>query len=231
MNNTLNIKRLAKLIIYENKSSKYVVNITIALACLAAFILIIRLTENTTAPRNNILNSGIIEALITISPITFYYKLMTTGRRTLYPTLPASNTEKYLSMLVNTLVVGPVTIIIVAATMNSISSLFFPLPAGGTTGNITSLRSFIFTVASYWSIISSYMYLFIIFTQSKIWKAIAVAVGIAVIEILFIALLIGNIEGEYVTPTSIVNIWLIVATTNLVLFQALIYHAVKRIKA
>ncbi len=233
MNNTLDIKRLAKLIVYENKSSRYVVNITIAIVCLAAFTLIIRLTENAIAPRNSILliSNGIIEAIITISPIIFYYKLMTTRHRTLYPTLPASNMEKYLSMLVNTLIVAPVTIKIVATTINSIGNLFIPFSADSITDNTISLRGFLFTVVSYWSIISSSMYLLIIFTQSKVWKAIAVTIGIAVIEILFMGLLISNLEGEYVSPTSIVKIWFIFATANLVIFQTLIYHAIKRIKA
>ncbi len=230
MNNTLDIKRLARLIIYENKSSKFLLYIVAAILIYTVVCVFMR-TFNDIALYSSIIGEGFMEKLLCFSPILCYHKLMIgKEKRTLYPTLPASGTEKYLSMFMNTLVIAPATIIVLATVINHIGSLIYT--ADNYTGNETDIQSYsLLYVLVTWSWISCTTFLLLVFTQFRNWKGIAIALAIPAADIALTAILISTVDGEFVSPTTMARFMNIISVANLFVFQALIYLMIKRIKA
>lgn len=151
-------------------------------------------------------------------------------KRTLYPTLPASGTEKYLSMFMNTLVIAPATIIVLATVINHIGSLIYT--ADNYAGNETDIQPYsLLYVLVTWSWISCTTFLLLIFTQFRNWKGIAIALAIPAADIALAAILIGTVDSEFVSPTTMARFMNIISVANLFVFQALIYLMIKRIKA
>lgn len=230
MNSTLNIKRLAQLIIYENKSSKFLLNIIAAILIYTVICMLMRFFNGST-PYSNIIGEGLLEALLCFSPILCYYKLVSKKeKRTFYSTLPATSTEKYLSMLVNTLIIAPATIIIMAAIINHIGSFIYG--ASNYTGyEIEAQPNYLLYLLINWSWISSTTLLLLIFAQFRNWKGIAIALAIPIGDIALATILIGTVDGETISPTTMASFMNIISITNLVVIQALIYQIIKRIKA
>lgn len=232
MNNTLNIKRLARLIIYENKSSKFLLYIVAAMLIYTMVCMFTRAINGTTVTLySSIIGEGIVEILLCISPILCYYKLIIgKEKRTLYPTLPATNTEKYLSMFMNTLVIAPATIIILATVINHIGSLIYT--AGHYTGNEIHIQpDYLLYVLVNWSWISSITFLLLVFVQFRNRKGLAMAVAIPAGDIALATILIATVDGELITPTTMAMFMNIISVVNLIVFQVLIYLMIKRIKA
>ncbi|MBQ8365544.1 MAG: hypothetical protein IJX41_06660 [Bacteroidaceae bacterium] len=230
MNNTLDIKRLARLIIYENKSSKFLLYIVAAILIYTIVCVFMR-SFNDIALYSSIIGERFMEKLLCFSPILCYYKLMIgKEKRTLYPTLPASSTEKYLSMFMNTLVIAPATIIVLATVINHIGSLIYT--ADNYAGNETDIQPYsLLYVLVTWSWISCTTFLLLVFTQFRNWKGIAIALAIPAADIALAAILIGTVDGEFVSPTTMARFMNIISVANLFVFQALIYLMIKRIKA
>lgn len=230
MNNTLDIKRLARLIIYENKSSKFLLYIVAAILIYTIVCVFMR-SFNDIALYSSIIGERFMEKLLCFSPILCYYKLMIgKEKRTLYPTLPASSTEKYLSMFMNTLVIAPATIIVLATVINHIGSLIYT--ADNYAGNETDIQPYsLLYVLVTWSWISCTTFLLLVFTQFRNWKGIAIALAIPAADIALAAILIGTVDSEFVSPTTMARFMNIISVANLFVFQALIYLMIKRIKA
>ena len=230
MNNTINIKRLARLIIYENKSSKFLLYIVAAILIYTVVCVFMRAFIHTTL-YSSIIGERFIEKLLCFSPILCYYKLMIgKEKRTLYPTLPASGTEKYLSMFMNTLVIAPATITILATVINHIGSLIYT--ADNYAGYEVHMQpNYLLYVLVTWSWISCTTFLLLVFTQFRNWKGIAIALAIPAADIALATILIGTVDGEFVSPTTMARFMNIISVANLFVFQALIYLMIKRIKA
>lgn len=232
MNNTLNIKRLARLIIYENKSSKFLLYIVAAMLIYTVICIFTRALNSTeTTLYSSIIGESFVEILLCISPILCYYKLIIgKEKRTLYPTLPATNIEKYLSMFMNTLVIAPATIIILATVINHIGSLIYT--AGHYTGNEIHLQpNYLLYVLVNWSWISCTTFLLLVFVLFRNLKGLALALAIPAADIALAAILIGTVDGEHISPTTMALFMNIISITNLIVLQALIYLMIKRIKA
>lgn len=232
MNNRLNIKRLARLIIYENKSSRFLLYIVAAMLIYTMVCIFTRAINSTTVTlHSSIIDPGFVEILLCISPIFCYYKLIIgKEKRTLYPTLPATNTEKYLSMFMNTLVIAPATIIILATLINHIGALIYT--AGHYTGNEVDMQpNYLLHVLVNWSWISCITFLLLVFVQFRNWKGLAMAVAIPAADIALATILIATVDGEHISPTTMAMFMNIISITNLIVLQALIYLMIKRIKA
>lgn len=230
MNNTLDIKRLARLIIYENKSSRFLLYIVAAMLIYTVICIFIR-TFNHTTLYSNIIGEGFIEILLCFSPILCYYKLIIgKEKRTLYPTLPATGTEKYLSMFMNTLVIAPATIIILAMVINHIGSLIYT--ADHYTCNETHIQpNYLLYVLVTWSWISCTMFMLLVFREFGNLKGIIIALAIPAADIALATILISTVDGEYISPTTMALFMNIISIVNLIVFQTLIYLMIKRIKA
>ena len=231
MNNTLNIKRLARLIIYENKSSKFLLYIVAAMLIYTVICIFTRALNSTETTLYSIIGESFVEILLCISPILCYYKLIIEKeKRTLYPTMPATNTEKYLSMFMNTLVIAPAIIIILATVINHIGSFIYT--AGHYTGNEIHLQpNYLLYVLVNWSWISSITFLLLVFVLFRNLKGLAIALAIPAADLALAAILIGTVDGEHISPTTMALFMNIISIVNLIVFQALIYLMIKRIKA
>ena len=112
MNRTFSFKRWAKLLVYENISSRFLRNTSLFIAIFATcYVILAKLHLLDYILYPNIPFSHVGTMLLTfISPIIFYHPLLKGDKKVLYSMLPASNFEKYLSMLVNTLVTAPLIV-------------------------------------------------------------------------------------------------------------------------
>ena len=72
MNNTLDIKRLARLIIYENKSSKFLLYIVAAMLIYTVICIFTRALNSTETTLYSIIAESCVEILLCISPILCY---------------------------------------------------------------------------------------------------------------------------------------------------------------
>lgn len=120
MNNTFNVKRLWRLFVYEHKSSCMLRNISLLILVYAAAhtaLFQLHLFDNisdSTKP----FGSTFTMILIIFSPLIFYYPLYQKKNRLLYTMLPASNLEKWISMLINIFIVAPVLITVLCYVCN-----------------------------------------------------------------------------------------------------------------
>lgn len=122
MNNTFSIKRFLRLLAYENRSSHFLRNIAIFAAIFTpSYIILYKLGllyfgQVRATPFADL----IIVLLIYLSPIIFYHPLLKENKRLLHSMLPASNLEKYLSLLVNTSVIAPLIITGICSLCNKV---------------------------------------------------------------------------------------------------------------
>lgn len=115
MNNTFNIKRFLHLLAYEHRSSRFLRKMTIfaTIYTLAYTILYkLHLLDSLASVPNEEIPFGMftITLLMCIAPIIFYHPLLKGDKRLLHTMLPASNLEKYISMLANTIIIAPTII-------------------------------------------------------------------------------------------------------------------------
>ena len=113
MNNIFNIKRFLRLLAYENKSSHFLRNIAIFAAIFTPAYIVVFELDILYLERARVTPFGnfIITLLIFAAPVIFYHPLLKENKRLLHSMLPASNLEKYLSLLVNTIVIAPIIIV------------------------------------------------------------------------------------------------------------------------
>ena len=113
MSNVFNIKRFLHLLAYEQRSSCFLRNIIIFAAIFTPAYIILFKLNILFFNRDRITPFGdfIITLLVFFAPIIFYHPLLKENKRLLHAMLPASNLEKYLSLLVNTLVFAPLIIV------------------------------------------------------------------------------------------------------------------------
>lgn len=234
MNNTINIKRLARLIIYENKSNGYIYNIaTVGIALLiivfgyrAIFVATgIDETFRLLPIFGN--NDETIQLILILSPFIFYGTLPRKHRRATYLLLPASDAEKYLSILVNTFVIVPLTITLAKICLDSIAAGF----SATYIASLTETTELLNSIMLIWGGISIIMFFIIMLCRYKAWIAIALVIAIAIIETKCIDMIFKTTSQGYLTPGSVSETYLLASIINIVLFQILIYYNIGRIEA
>ena len=112
MNNTFNIKRFLHLLAYEHRSSRFLRKMTIfATIYTLAYTILYKLHLLDSVPNEEIpFGMFTITLLMCIAPIIFYHPLLKGDKRLLHTMLPASNLEKYIAMLANTIIIAPTII-------------------------------------------------------------------------------------------------------------------------
>lgn len=234
MNNTINIKRLARLIIYENRSNGYIYNIAAVGIALLIIVFGYRAIFVATGIDETFRllpifgnNDETVQLILILSPFIFYGTLPRKQRRATYLLLPASDAEKYLSMLVNTFVIVPFTITFAKICLDSIA-------AGFSTAYIASLTEtteLLNSIMLIWGGISIIMFFIIMLCRYKAWIAIALVIAIAIIETKCIDMIFKTTSQGYLTPSSVSETYLLASIINIVIFQILIYYNIGRIEA
>ncbi len=234
MNNTINIKRLARLIIYENKSNGYIYNIAAVSIALLIIVFGYRAIFVATGIDETFRllpifgnNDKTVQLILILSPFIFYGTLPRKHRRATYLLLPASDAEKYLSMLVNTFVIVPFTITFAKICLDSIAAGF----SATYIASLTETTELLNSIMLIWGGISIIMFFIIMLCRYKAWIAIALVVAIAIIETKCIDMIFKTTSQGYLTPSSVSETYLLASIINIVLFQILIYYNIGRIEA
>lgn len=232
MNNTINIKRLARLIIYENRSNEYIYNIAVVSFALlimvygfrAAFIAIGEPLGMGPLFGND---NETVQLILMLSPFIFYGTLPRKQKKEMYLLLPASNAEKYIAMLVNTFIIVPLMITLAIICVNYITTGFSATYIANLTETTGLLNRILFT----WAGISVATFFIIMLCRYKAWIAIALMVAIAIIETKCIAMIFETTSQGYLTPSSLAETYLLASIINILLFQILVYYNIGKIKA
>lgn len=237
MNDTLNIRRLGQLIIYDNKSNNYIHKIILVGIAILSIVLIWRtiFIANGTYEYETFMFRPIFGIttdsqllILGLSPFIAYGSMVKKGRNTLRVMLPASNLEKYLSMLVNTFVTVPLIITLTIICINTIATGFsfeYIKSLFGTTG----LINFIMVM---WGGISLNTFFLLILNRYRIGIGILVIIATTIVEFYFIgAVLNFTINDGYIAPTYLLQVYNIVAIVNIFVFQILVYCITRKIKA
>ena len=145
----------------------------------------------------------------------------------MYLLLPASDAEKYLSMLVNTFVIVPFTITFAKICVNCIAAGF----SATYIASLTETTELLNSIMLIWGGISIIMFFIIMLCRYKAWIAIALVIAIAIIETECIDMIFKTTSQGYLTPSSVSETYLLASIINIVLFQILIYYNIGRIKA
>ncbi len=243
-NNNIDLQRLSRLLVYENKSSRYIYKITLFGAILLVFVMLMRVLNHAAneearliGPIFRTLSNDMLVFIISISPFIFYYRLFKKRYKHMYATLPASNIEKYISLLINTLIVAPVTILIAKMCIDFIASgfsmkhfIFFDKWDLMNLINQRELNLLHYVITLWGAITINTLFLFI-FTQCKIWQSILIIVLITITEINLIETVFDIVIDDKLTPTGVVEGFEIIALINIAVLQPIIYLFLKRIKA
>lgn len=234
MNNTINIKRLARLIIYENRSNGYIYNIAAVGIALLIIVFGYRAIFVATGIDETFRllpifgnNDETIQLILILSPFIFYGTLPRKHRRATYLLLPASDAEKYLSILVNTFVIVPLTITLAKICLDSIAAGF----SATYIASLTETTELLNSIMLIWGGISIIMFFIIMLCRYKAWIAIALVIAIAIIETKCIDMIFKTTSQGYLTPGSVSETYLLASIINIVLFQILIYYNIGRIEA
>ena len=234
MSNTINIKRLAQLIIYENKSNGYIYNIAAVGIALLIIVFGYRAIFVATGIDETFRllpifgnNDETIQLILILSPFIFYGTLPRKHRRATYLLLPASDAEKYLSILVNTFVIVPLTITLAKICLDSIAAGF----SATYIASLTETTELLNSIMLIWGGISIIMFFIIMLCRYKAWIAIALVIAIAIIETKCIDMIFKTTSQGYLTPGSVSETYLLASIINIVLFQILIYYNIGRIEA
>ena len=236
MSNTINIKRLAQLIIYENKSNGYIYNIAAVSIALLIIVFGYRAIFVATGIDETFRllpifgnNDETVQLILILSPFIFYGTLPRKQRRATYLLLPASDAEKYLSILVNTFVIVPFTITFAKICLDSIAAGF----SATYIASLTETTELLNSIMLIWGGISIIMFFIIMLCRYKAWIAIALVVAIAIIETKCINEVVFDTVSSYgyIRPSTVSETYLLASIINIVLFQILIYYNIGRIEA
>lgn len=242
--NNISLKRITHLLIYENKSSSYIYRIILFGTILLAFVMLMRVLNHFAndearliGPIFRTLSNDMLMSIISISPFIFYYKLFKKRYKHLYATLPASNIEKYISLLINTLIVAPATILIAKMCIDFIAAGFsikhFIFFDAWDIINLMSHRklNLFHYIMIIWGCVSFNTLFLLIYTQRKIWQSVVITILTIIIEINLIEIVFDILFENGLSPTDLVKGFDVIALINIVALQPIIYTLLKRIKA
>ena len=210
MNTEFSLARFAKLFIYEHRSSNFLCYVTLLIILYSIVVNIISTFtvidgESLFFPVNITFIMGYLSA-------AFYYPLLKKEKRELYVMQPASNLEKYLSVLANTVVVVPVFYIL----LNLVPLIWLYIKYGGEIPGLEFYKPGLNELCDYIQIISIVTYLF--FTSMSRSKMVE---GIIIVAIYWLS---GPLRREFDETGYIITSLLVIT-----IFQILIYLRIKRI--
>lgn len=213
MNTQFSLTRFAKLFIYEHRSSNFLryATLLIILYCIVVNI-ITKLTVSAAIDGESLFFPVKITFIMGYLSAAFYYPLLKKEKRELYAMQPASNLEKYLSVLANTVVVVPAFFIL----LNLVRLIGLYIKFGGEIPGLEFYRPGVNELCDYIQIISIVTYLF--FSSMSRSKMVE---GIIIVAIYWLS---GLLRREFDETGHLLTSLLVIA-----IFQILIYLRIRRI--
>ena len=213
MNTQFSLARFAKLFIYEHKSSNFLryATLLIILYCIVVNI-ITTLTVSAAIDGESLFFPVKITFIMGYLSAAFYYPLLKKEKRELYEMQPASNLEKYLSVLANTVIVIPAFFIL----LNLVPLIGLYIKYGGEIPGLEFYKPGLNELCDYIQIISIVTYLFFsTMSRSKMVE------GIIIVAIYWLS---GPLRREFDETGHLLTSLLVIA-----IFQILIYLRIRRI--
>ena len=213
MNTQFSLARFAKLFIYEHKSSNFIRYATLLIILYSIVVNIItKLTVSADIDGESLFFPVKITFIMGYLSAAFYYPLLKKEKRELYEMQPASNLEKYLSVLANTVVVVPAFFIL----LNLVRLIGLYIKFGGEIPGLEFYKPGLNELCDYIQIISIVTYLFFSsMSRSKMVK------GIIIVAIYWLS---GPLRREFDEAGHLLTSLLVIA-----IFQILIYLRIRRI--
>ena len=213
MNTQFSLARFAKLFIYEHRSSNFLryATLLIILYCIVVNI-ITKLTVSADIDGESLFFPVKITFIMGYLSAAFYYPLLKKEKRELYEMQPASNLEKYLSVLANTVIVIPAFFIL----LNLVPLIGLYIKYGGEIPGLEFYKPGLNELCYYIQIISIVTYLFFSsMSRSKMIK------GNIIVAIYWLS---GPLRREFDETGHLLTSLLVIA-----IFQILIYLRIRRI--
>ena len=213
MNTQFSLARFAKLFIYEHRSSNFLRYATLLIILYSIVVNIITtLTVSATIDGESLFFTVKKTFIMGYLSAAFYYPLLKKENRELYEMQPASNLEKYLSVLANTVVVVPAFFIL----LNLVPLIGLYIKYGGEIPGLEFYKPGLNDLCDYIQIISIVTYLFFSsMSRSKMVK------GIIIVAIYWLS---GPLRRELDETGHLLTSLLVIA-----IFQILIYLRIRRI--
>lgn len=213
MNTQFSLTRFAKLFIYEHRSSNFLRYATLLIILYSIVVNIItKLTVSAAIDGESLFFPVKITFIMGYLSAAFYYPLLKKEKRELYEMQPASNLEKYLSVLANTVVVVPAFFIL----LNLVRLIGLYIKFGGEIPGLEFYKPGLNELCDYIQIISIVTYLFFSsMSRSKMVK------GIIIVAIYWLS---GPLRREFDETGHLLTSLLVIA-----IFQILIYLRIRRI--
>lgn len=213
MNTQFSLTRFAKLFIYEHRSSNFLRYATLLIILYSIVVNIItKLTVSAAIDGESLFFPVKITFIMGYLSAAFYYPLLKKEKRELYEMQPASNLEKYLSVLANTVVVVPAFFIL----LNLVRLIGLYIKFGGEIPGLEFYRPGVNELCHYIQIISIVTYLF--FSSMSRSKMVE---GIIIVAIYWLS---GPLRREFDETGHLLTSLLVIA-----IFQILIYLRIRRI--
>lgn len=126
MNTQFNLARFCRLFVYEHRSSSFLPYATmlIVLYSIAVWFLNLYVVVTIVVEAGGV--TPFSEKFVTLAgylSVAFYYPLLRKENRNLYTALPVSSLEKYISVAMNTLVVIPVSFVVLSTIISLVAAL------------------------------------------------------------------------------------------------------------
>ena len=213
MNTQFSLARFAKLFIYEHRSSNFLRYATLLIILYSIVVnIIMRLPVSVDIDGESLFFPVKITFIMGYLSAAFYYPLLKKEKRELYEMQPASNLEKYLSVLANTVVVVPAFFIL----LNLVPLIGLYIKYGGEIPGLEFYKPGLNELCDYIQIISIVTYLFFSsMSRSKMIK------GNIIVAIYWLS---GPLRREFDETGHLLTSLLVIA-----IFQILIYLRIRRI--
>ena len=210
MNTQFSLARFAKLFIYEHRSSNFLCYATLFIIFYSIVVNII--STFTVIDGESLFFPAKITFIMGYLSAAFYYPLLKKENRELYEMQPASNLEKYLSVLANTVIVIPAFFIL----LNLVRLIGLYIKYGGEIPGLEFYKPGLNELCYYIQIISIVTYLFFSsMSRSKMIK------GNIIVAIYWLS---GPLRREFDETGHLLTSLLVIA-----IFQILIYLRIRRI--
>ncbi len=212
MNTQFSLARFAKLFIYEHRSSNFLRYATLLIILYWIVVNIITKLTVSAAIDGESLFFPVKTFIMGYLSAAFYYPLLKKENRELYEMQPASNLEKYLSVLANTVVVVPAFFIL----LNLVPLIGLYIKYGGEIPGLEFYKPGLNELCHYIQIISIVTYLlFSSMSRSKMVE------GNIIVAIYWLS---GPLRREFDETGHLLTSLLVIA-----IFQILIYLRIRRI--
>lgn len=212
MNTQFSLARFAKLFIYEHRSSN---SLRYATLLIILYWIVVNIITKLTVSADidgESLFFPVKTFIMGYLSAAFYYPLLKKEKRELYEMQPASNLEKYLSVLANTVVVVPAFFIL----LNLVPLIGLYIKYGGEIPGLEFYKPGLNELCDYIQIISIVTYLF--FSSMSRSKMVE---GNIIVAIYWLS---GPLRREFDETGHLLTSLLVIA-----IFQILIYLRIRRI--